>query len=404
MHFSWRKLIWPVALVALLAAGFIWAFQPQPVPVDIAEIATGTLEITIDEEGVARIREVYVVSAPVPGRMLRSPLEIGDPVKGGKTIVAIIEPEAPPFLDVRARSAAEADMRAADAALSLARADRSRVEAELVYWQAEFARAAALAVSKTISAQALERARMELAIRRANLETATASIAVREQQLNHARAALIGPEQNLSEVPSNCCVNVPAPTSGNVLRILTESQQSIIPGQPLVEIGDPHDLEIVTDLLSRDAVRVAPGMTALIERWGGDKVLEARVRRIDPSGFMKVSALGIDEQRVNVVLDIESPPSDWVGLGHDFRVFVRIQAWQASDIPLVSLGALFRTGGEWTVFKAFDGTAVLTPVTIGRRNSHFAQILEGLEIGDGVILHPSDRISDGVGIVDRAGL
>ena len=399
-----RNMIWPVVFLAIIAALFFWAFQPQPVPVDIAEISTGTLEVTIDEEGVTRIREIYAVSAPVPGRMLRSPLEVGDVVEGGKTIVAIIEPEAPPFLDARARQAAEAGVSGAQAGLSLARAERGRVQAELDYWRAEHDRAAVLARRNTISAQALDRARMEMEIRRANLATAEANIGVREQEFNRAQAALIGPEELPSEQPSNCCVNVAAPTSGSVLRILTESQQVIAPGQPLVEIGDPHDLEIVTDLLSRDAVKVAPDMIAAIERWGGDVPLKARVTRVDPAGFMKVSALGIDEQRVNVVLEIESPPRDWSGLGHDYRVFVRIRAWAADDIPLVPLGARFRTGDEWTVYRAVDGTAMLTPVTIGRHNSRTAQILEGLEIGDGVILHPSDRIGDGARIVDRAGL
>ena len=386
-----------------VAGGFWWALRPQPVPVDLATIARGTVEVTVDEEGVTRIRDVYTVSAPVAGRLLRSTREAGDWVMAGESPVAVIRPQPPSILDSRARAELEANLRAAEAALGLARAEQHRAQAERAYWQAQLGRDEMLVARSAIPAINLEQTKLELATREAALDSAAALVAVRERELDRARAALIEPD-GLDEDAGACCLHVDAPVSGRVLSVIVESEQVVAAGAPLITIGDPSDLEIVVDLLSADAVRVDPGDPARIERWGGEGVLAARVRRIEPAGFTDVSALGIEEQRVRTRLDIESPPETWRSLGHDFRVYVRITILRREDVPVVPMAALFREGADWAVFVVEDGIARLRRVEIGARNTHAAEVVAGLTPGDAVVLHPGDTIGEGTRLVDRASL
>lgn len=394
-----------VALLAAVAivAGLVYALRPVPVPVDSAEIATGPLEVTVDEEAVTRIREVYLVSAPVAGKVLRSPLEVGDRVIVGKTVVATILPGDPSFLDARRRRELQAAVSAAAAAVALAEAQVRRARSELDYAKAELGRKARLFETKTVSEQALEKARLDVQTGEAAVASEQASLELRRRELESARARLLGPEQPEAYdlQTQDCCVKVRAPVSGQVLRIHNESEQRVQAGAALLEIGDPRDLEVVVDLLSSDAVKVKTGAEAYIGSWGGQKILRARVRRIDPAGFKEVSALGIEEQRVNVELDLLDPPESWRKLGHDFRVFARIVVWRSDSVLLVPLSALFRQGEDWAVFAIADGEAVVTTVEIGHRNSRFAEVTSGLELGQRVILHPSDRIEDGVRVSER---
>ncbi len=229
-----------------------------------------------------------------------------------------------------------------------------------------------------------------------------ATLEVRRRELESAKARLIQPgEINRDAQSANCCIHVYAPVDGRVLKIVAESEQVVQPGAPLLEIGDPHDLEIVVDFLSRDAVRIKPGMPARIESWGGDTILPAKVRRIEPTGFTKVSALGIEEQRVKVILDFTGPPAEWQRLGHAFRVIARVVIWHSDDALQVPLGALFREGDNWAVFVVADGRAERRLVTIGERNVHAAQVIKGLKAGEQVVLHPSDRVHDGVRVEPR---
>jgi len=382
-----------------LAALIVWALLPQPVPVDMAVIKKGPLEVTVEDEGITRIREVYTVSSPIGGKMLRSPREVGDKVVANKTLVAEIERAAPTFLDVRSQRVNEAAVQAAQAAVELANSQIKQAQSQLEFARNDLRRAEELAVSKTISARALDKAKLDVDSAEAGVASAKATLEVRRRELESARARLMQP----SEINAGArqAVEVRSPIDGVVLKIVAESEQVVLPGAPLVEIGDPHDLEIAVDFLSRDAVRIKPGAPARIESWGGDKMLAARVKRIEPNGFTKVSALGIEEQRVKVILDFTGPESDWRQLGHGYRVIARVVVWHSDDVLKVPLGALFREGENWAVFVVADGRAHRRRVKIAERNLHAAHVVDGLKAGEQVVLHPSDRVYDGVRVEPR---
>lgn len=389
-----RRLVWAAA--ALGVAGFFaWALWPRPVLVDLATIGRTTLEVTVEDEGVTRIRDVYTISAPTAGKMLRSPLTVGDAVVAEKTVVARFEPGDPVFLDARSRRVAEAAVEAAKSAVSLAEAQVDQARSQLAFARADLRRATELAERQTIAERALEKARLDVATAESAVASALATLDVRRRELESARAQLIQPGQG-GEPSSACCIEVKAPVNGRVLKLITESEQVVPAGSPLVEIGDPHDLEIVVDLLSRDAVRVASGQTARIESWGGEGTLAARVRRVEPTAYTKVSALGIEEQRVKVVLDFVDPPEAWSRLGHVFRIVARIVVWRGEAVATVPIGALFRSGESWAVFTVVDGRARLKRIEIGERNQRFARVVSGLAEGEQVVLHPSDSVRDGI--------
>lgn len=402
MNTIWIKRALLIGLALLALAGFVYALMPQPVLVDTATIRNSALKVTVDEEGETRIREVYVVSAPIGGKVLRAPREVGDEVIRDKTLVAIIQPGDPEFLDVRKRRELRAAVAAGEAAVSLTEAQIQRAESELEFAQSDLRRARQLAERGTVSKRTLEKAAMEVEVLQAQLAQARANLQLRLRELESAKARLIGPEDLVTaEAERSCCVEVRAPVDGKVLRIDKESEQIVGAGEPLLRIGNPKDLEIVVDLLSTDAVKVSEGAVATIEGWGGKGLLNARVSRVDPAGFTKVSALGIEEQRVNTILDLTDKKEKWADLGHDFRVFVRITVWSSSDTLTVPLSALFRQGKEWAVFRVAEGRAHLARVEIGQRNAEKAQVLSGLKAGDVVVLHPSDRVADGVRIEER---
>ena len=401
MSVSWSRPVVYVLLVALIVTGFYFAFRPQPISVDIAEVTRGPITVTVDEEGVTQVREIYMVSAPVAGRIRRSPLKVGDAVTAKTSVVARIEPVAPAFLDARARKSARAAVRAAEAFAELAAAQVKRARAELDFAQTDLQRSERLAKRGTISERSLDQANLEVKTRHAAHRSAEAQLEVRRQELYSAKAKLIEPDDISVSGSAPCCIQVYSPVSGRVLEIIHESEKVIAAGTSLVEIGDPHDLEIVVDLLSSDAVRVRQGAAANIEGWGG-AVLNARVRRIEPTGFLKVSALGIEEQRVKVRLDLADAQDKWTRLGHDYRVLVRIEIWRADDALIVPLSALFRKGVSWAVFRVEDGTIHLTEIEIGQRNTRIAEVKNGLAVGARVVLHPSDRLADGVRVVERS--
>lgn len=389
-------------------AGFvlviIFALQADPVGVDTHKIAKGAMEVTVNEEGVTEIREVYTVSAPVSGRILRSPTEVGDEIVKDRTVVATIEPGAPSFLDERSRKEGEAQAYAAQAAGKLAQTQLTRARAELDFAQSDLRRAERLAPKGTISQRALEEARLSHKTKQAVHNSAKAEVEVKRQELARALAGLIEPTNEEGSVGDHCCIQIKSPESGKVLKILVESEQVVATGTALLEIGNPKDLEVVIELLSSDAVKVKEGAVAYIERWGGNGDLKARVRRIEPAGFKKVSALGIEEQRVNVRLDFLGAAEHWQRLGHDYRVFARIVTWHSDNVLRVPIAALFREKNDWAVFVFADGKAQLRLIKIGERNQHIAEITSGLSEGDRVILHPSDRISDGTDVVERSDL
>lgn len=392
-----RIIIWgggALLLVGLLA----WSFRPRPVPADIGQVTRGPLAVHVVEDGETRVREVYLLSAPIGGRLMRIEARAGDRVVANETVLARILPADPALLDVRSRTAAESRVAMAESALTLARAEVRRAEAQLDYDRAELARVQTLRAGDVVALARLDRARLAVETSSAALATATAALGVKQSELDAAKAELIEP----GEADRLAAVEVRAPVSGQVLRRVVESEQVVQPGQPLLEIGDPADLEIVADLLSVDAVKVSPGDAVEIVDWGGDRRLAGQVRRVEPFGFTKVSALGIEEQRVNVLVDFTGDPAAWTRLGHGYRVELRIRIWHSDDTLKLPVSALFRQNGQWTAFELKDGKAHPVALEIDRLNDQEAQLLSGLDEGARVILHPGDSIADGTAIAARA--
>ncbi len=393
-----RLAIWG-SLLALLAAGIAYALRPQPIQVDLAVAEIGLLRVTLDEEGETRVRDVYTLHAPLRGQLQRITAEVGDVVKAGETQLAQIEPAPPAFLDVRTEAELQAAVEAARAAHNLAAAELNKAKADLTFAEGERARARQLIERRTISQRTLEDAERSYHVAQANLATAEAALKVREHELHQARSRLLS-RQEIRSLREDCeCMPVTAPVSGVVLQVMRRSEGVVEAGTPLLDIGDPTDLEIVVNFLSEDAVRIKPGQRAIITDWGGED-LNAVVRRIEPFGQTQVSALGIEEQRVDVILDFADPTESWRSLGHGYRVDVQVILFEGEVLKL-PLGALFRQGEEWAVFVAAEGRARLRPVAVSQRNSLAVEIREGLVPGERVILYPSDRIKDGAAIVER---
>jgi HlyD family secretion protein len=392
-----RIFAWSTVLFAV-AAAIAWSFWPQPVPVDIATVGRGPFRVTVEEQARTRVRDAYVVSAPVAGRLLRIGNRAGEDVVAGKSVVAQLQPSEPSFLDARTRAQAQATVNAAEAARKSAAAAVAQAQAEVDHAVAELTRSQSLAGRSLVSKSDLENAQLQQRRAIAGLESARQLLTMREFELENARMLVADFSGALN---SSQIVSLKAPVTGRVFRVLQQSEAVVAAGTPIVEIGDPHDLEVMSELLSTDAVKVQPGATAAITDWGGPADLAARVRLIEPSGFTKISALGVEEQRVRVVLDITEPRESWSQLGDGFRVNVRIVVWETADAIHAPLSALFRNGEAWQTFVVHDGRAVRADVSVGQINDTDVQILKGLQAGDQVILHPSDKVTDGVATTTR---
>ena len=383
MHARRRsRVIAAVIAVAVLALAVLW-LRPAPVPVETARVRRGPLRVTVDAEGMTRVRQRYEVTSPITGRLARLALSEGDSVRAG-AVVARIDPT---LLDPRGRELAAAELRAAEDAASQARAEMAQARTRAEQAARDLARARQLASARIMAPSDLEGAESIERTRAAELSAATYRVQQLEHDIERARAALEEPGARGTK-----SLQLRAPASGRVLRIVERDERVVPAGTPVMEIGDPHDLELVVDVLSTDAVRVAPGDSMLIDAWGGDTTLIARVRRVEPSAFTKTSALGIDEQRVNIIGDIANPPP---ALGDHYRVEARIVVWNAPDVLTVPIGALFRAGDEWSVFVVERGRARRRTVAIGHRGANATEVRAGLTSGEVVILHPSDRIEEG---------
>jgi HlyD family secretion protein len=389
-----KKLIAGLLVVAGIVAVAMW---PASMEVDVARAEQGPMQVTIDEDGETRVRDRFVVSAPVAGRVQRIELEPGDPVVRGKTILARLVPAESPLLDARSRSELTAAVEAARAAVGQAQAERNRAAEALARARSTFARQQELLKAGAISKDNLEAA--ETSVRtaeesqRASEFTATRA----EYELQLARARLQAPQTG------GRSVEIVAPVDGVVLKRIRESESVVPVGESLLEIGDPKRIEIVADLLSTDAVRVSPGTPVLIDEWGGDQPLHGRVRRVEPAGFMKVSALGVEEQRVNVIIELEDAASAGRKLGDGYRVEVRVVVWREDAVLKVPTGTLFRRGEDWAVFVIEEGRARVRMVKLGQRNQTEGQITSGLSEGQTVVLHPPDTLTDGMRVVVRGG-
>ena len=385
-----RVLIGLVVAVIIIAVFF--ALRTPPLDVDVAEAVEAPLLVTIEDEGETRVRDIYVVAAPISGELQRVDLEAGDPVVAGQTVVARIMPAQPDFLNSRNEAEVRAQIKALEASVQSSAARIGQAEADRKLAAANFSRIDALYERGFATRTAHDAARAARDSSAARLTEARGAMDAARFELRAARARLIAPSASKT---SGSALAVRSPESGSVLRVVQESQATVAVGTPIMELGNPSDIEIVSDLLSSDAVKIKPGSAVLIDNWGGDKPLKGKVKLIEPFGFTKISALGVEEQRVNVIIDFVDPRIARERLGHGYRVIARVVEWSGNKVLQVPISALFRDKGQWSVFVMRGGEAHLVPVAVGRMNDERAQITKGLEAGDEVILHPSEKIEDG---------
>lgn len=395
-----RMLLWLVVAVAAIT-GLVYAFLPAPVPVDLAEVRRGPLQVTVDEDGKTRVKERYVVSAPLAGQLLRIELDSGDKVYAAQTLLASIAPSDPKLLDPRDLAEAEARVQVAKANAEQATARVKALEEAKVLAQHHFDRIKPLQERGVATAEERDEREFQHLIAKANVDAAAFAKQVAEFEVKLAEAALIRTRGSNGDTTDDGHFQIHSPVDGHVLRVIQKSATIVAPGTQLIEVGDANDLEVEADVLSADAARIRLGAKVVLEHWGGDEPLHGRVRVIEPSGFTKVSALGVEEQRVNIIIDLDDEPAKRAALGDGYRVEARIVIWEADDVLQVPAGALFRIGADWAVFVVGGDRAELRIVEVGRNNGVAAQILKGLEAGDNVILHPSDRITAGTSVVAR---
>lgn len=427
------------AVIGAIALGL----RPAPVEADLAKVVRGVIRETVDQDGKTRIRERYIVSAPLAGRLLRIGLDPGDPVEAGKTVIASIEPRDPDLLDTRAVLQAEANVRAAEAKLKRTTPMLEEAVAAQEYAETELHRLRDARVRSpgAVTESQVDSALMEYRMRSALVRSARHGEEIARFELDQARAALLrsrpqgdaadasvrieetresgapSEEQNKTNAasaehaidiaPSEDAAAtgyhfiIRSPINGRVLRVFQESSGVVTPGTNLLELGDPTDLEVEIDVLSREAVEIKPNAAVLLEHWGGHDALHGRVRLVEPSAFTKISTLGVEEQRVNVIVDLIDPPQQRLALGDGFRVEARIVVAEAADVLKTPTSSLFRVGDEWAVFRVEDGVARQRLVKLGVQNGLEAEVVEGLKEGDEVVTHPGDNIVDGVKVKPR---
>lgn len=386
-----KRTILAASAIALAAAGLAWAFAPRPLEVEAAAVERGRFEQSIDEDGRTRLRDRYVVSAPVTARLSRIALREGDRVEAGDT-VAVLMPVMSSLFDERSQREAVARAKAAEAAVAgaQARVERTRLAQEEA--RLELQRTERLAREGFLATSRLDSARLALDGARRELEAAQAA---RDMAVHERTQALAATQPAAAATPTGRPLPVKAPVSGTVLRVPLQSEATVLAGAALLDIGDPQRMEIVAELLTTDAVNAKPGARASIERWGGPP-LQARVRRVEPAAFTKVSALGIEEQRVNVLLDISSPPAAWLAMGDGFRVTVRVITASADDALTVPVGALFpHADGGMAVYLLDGNRARLQPVELAARNGSMGWVRTGLQAGQRVIVYPPPGVADG---------
>lgn len=392
----WRRRVFLLVLALAVVLGLYQGFRPQPVEVDIGVVEHGPLKVTVEQEGRTRVTERYVVTAPANGYLRRLGLDAGDVVTQGD-VLAQLEPVRPDALDARRQAEAEARIASARANVDAAEQRVLAATSQTELARKEWDRVRALHATGLISNDVADRASNALEQGQVALRSARAGVDHARHELTLARSALI----QSAAAGGGAVVPVRAPVSGRVLRLVHKSEGTVAAGQPLLELGDPQALEVEVDVLSADAVRLRPGTPVVLARWGGEALLQGEVTRVEPAGFTKVSALGVEEQRVWVIVALRSPQSAWQGLGDGYRVEASFILWQAKDVLQVPASALFRDGEGWAVFAVVDGRAEKRLVSIGQRNGLSAQVLRGLAKGDRVIVHPDDRVTARVEVKAR---
>jgi len=388
-----------ISFALLVVAALIFGFMPRPILVDTAEVSRGPLVVTVEEEGRTRVIDRYVMSAPVAGFARRIELDVGDQVSKGDVLLEL-EPLRSDVLDPRRRAEAEARVQASGAARAGASQNVAAARADAEFAARELARKEKLRADRTISEDELDRARAKARSAAANLRSAEFAVDVAQHELEAAETALVYSAATTGEGPQEM-VPVSSPVDGRVLAVIRESEGVVDSGQALIEIGDPAALEVEVDVLSEDAVKIEPGARVEFHRWGGEQPLSGVVRVVEPTGFTKISALGVEEQRVLVISDIVSPRADWTRLGDGYRVEAAFILWQDDDVLKTPSSALFRQGTDWATYVLEDGRARLHHVDIGRRSGLEVQVLDGLASGARVIVHPGDDVTDDVRVRAR---
>ena len=393
-----RKVLMWAFLLGIVGV-IIYGLMPKPIDVELGQISRGALTVHVVEEGKTRVRNRYILSAPVAGHMRRVVLKAGDMVKANETVLTTIEPSQSPLLDSRAVVQAQARVDMMEAAQQRAAQSLELAKTAAEFAQSNWERLKKIASSGSVSAVDRDNAERDASLRTREVNSAQFAVQVSQYELAQAKAAL----QQFSEPQSNVSVEVRAPVSGKVLKVMQESSMVVGPGTQILEIGDPSDIEIEAEILSRDAVAIKPGAMVSVEQWGGDAPLEARVRLVEPAAFTKVSALGVEEQRVIVLSDLVDPPVGVQALGDRYRVEVRVATWHSDDVLLIPAGALFREGNAWKTF-VFDGhKAKQVTLETGHSDGRMTEILKGLEVGAQVLMHPPDNVKDGVAVKKREG-
>jgi HlyD family secretion protein len=387
---AWRRRL-PLAGVVLLVGLIVAGLWPRAVPVEAATVARGPLVVTVDEEGMTRVKNRYVVSAPVSGQLRRIDWKAGAPVEAGQTVIAVLETRGADFLDARSQAQAEARVGATAAAVDAARAQRERAASAAKMFAADFGRLKDLFAKKVLSRQEFDAAQMRSDTATQEARAAEFALKVAEFELEQARALLVRGQGTGGAEP----LVIRSPVSGKLLRVMQESERMVPAGFPLVEVGDPTDLEVRIEMLSRDGVAVRPGARVMLERWGGAEPLQARVRLVEPSAFTKISALGVEEQRVYVVADFVDPVEKRPTLGDSYRVEARVAIWENANALRAPAGALFQRGAAWQAYMIEGGCARLRGVKIGRSNGVETEVLDGLREDDRVIVYPGDKVADG---------
>jgi len=393
---QWRRPIVLTLIGVLVLWGLFLGFRPQAVEVDIGKASRAPLRVFIEQEGRTRVVDRYVINAPVNGYARRIKLDVGDAVQRGATLIQL-EPLRAEVLDVRRRAEAEAHVAAAKDSVSAAEQSVKSAVSNATLAQKELQRVHTLRVAGHVSAAAEDRAVSEAERSAAELQSAQFAVATARHELEAARTALKFGASGNADNP----VAVRAPVSGQVLKIPHKSEGTVIAGQPLIEIGDPRALEVEVDVLSADAVRIHPGTRVIFERWGGEGTLEGKVSKIEPGGFTKVSALGVEEQRVWIIIAFTSPREQWQRLGDGYRVEASFILWEANNVLQVPASALFRDGDGWAAFAIEQGKAVKRSIQIGQRNGLNAQVISGIREGERVIVHPDDRVHQGASVAAR---
>lgn len=387
-----KKWVIGVGLVIAVAV-LVWAFMPKATEVEVGHITVGRFERSVQDEGKLRVRARYVVSAPVTGTLQRISLKEGDVVTRGQ-VLAVLTPTTPALLDERARQAQSEHLGALQANVSRTEANIARAQAALAQAQSELQRSERLAQQGFVSPNQADTLRMHVQLRRQELESARQEDHAARHALQEQRIAL-QPVTTQLPTASSRVWRVLAPVDGRVLKIHLSSEATVQAGAPLIDVGDPTQLEVRTDILTEDAAQVPPGAMAELSHWGGAQTLPARVRLVEPAAFTKVSALGVEEQRVNVVLDLVPPPTELPAVGDGFKVDVRIVVQVQTQALMVPVSAIFPLGAEWALFVVDQGRARQQRVKVLARNGRDAWLDTGLKPGTEVVVYPPSRLKDG---------